>query len=300
MVYEGNEKYIFISYAHKDSARVLPLVDALQANGFRVWYDSGIEAGTEWPEYIEDHLCRAGVVVAFMSPAAVASKNCRNEINLALELNKEVLVVYLEETVLAKGMRLQLNAAQSLFRMNHTSDQSFARELVNARILHSCRTAMAQPQTQYAPPRPVQSSTVISSVQSIGSKDSGDIWPKGSYSKTINRDVFCTIVFHINLFKPLGIVGTVPMNTKIYNADGYLVFDNTINVQVQPEYNRMATGWILKGDDGSFISSGEYKLVCSVNHSPEVSYSFTVCGDEDKVLLSRKSFGAKLRALFED
>ena len=298
MVYEGDEKYIFISYAHKDSARVLPLVDALQANGFRVWYDSGIEAGTEWPEYIEEHLCNAQVVVAFMSPAAVASKNCRNEINLALELNKEVLVVYLEDTVLAKGMRLQLNAAQSLFRMHHTSDESFARELLAARILRDCCDGAPRTTPRPESPRNLQSGTVISSVQSIGSKDSGDIWPKGSYSKTINRDVFCTIVFHINLFKPLGFTGTVPLVAKIYNADGYLVFDNTINVQVRPEYNRMATGWILKGDDGSFIPSGEYKLVCAVNNSPEVSYSFTVCGDEDTS--ARKSFGAKLRSLFKD
>ena len=54
--YEGREPYIFISYAHKDMAKVLPIIEGLAEKGFRIWYDAGIEAGTEWPEYIAEHL----------------------------------------------------------------------------------------------------------------------------------------------------------------------------------------------------------------------------------------------------
>jgi len=115
MPYEGDNNYIFVSYAHKDAQKVLPIVEVLNERGFRVWYDAGIEAGTEWPEYIEEHLQKASVVLVFMSPNAVESKNCRNEINFALELGKDVLIVYLEDTTLLKGMRLQLNSTQSLF-----------------------------------------------------------------------------------------------------------------------------------------------------------------------------------------
>ena len=86
MIYEGNDKYIFISYAHKDADSVLPVLGAMADAGFRLWYDSGIEAGTEWPEYIEERLMNASVVLVFMTPAAVESRNCRNEINFALEL----------------------------------------------------------------------------------------------------------------------------------------------------------------------------------------------------------------------
>ena len=139
MLYEGNEKYIFISYSHKDTPQVLPVIEALDQQGFRVWYDAGIEAGTEWPEYIEDHLKNAGVVLVFMSPNTIATRNCRNEINFALELDKEMLVVYLEETTLLKGMRLQLNSTQSMFKKHHSSEETFIGELVNARILQSCR-----------------------------------------------------------------------------------------------------------------------------------------------------------------
>ena len=145
MVYEGNDKYIFISYSHKDADKVLPLLQTMADSGLRFWYDSGIEAGTEWPEYIEDRLIHAEVVLVFMTPAAVESRNCRNEINFALELKKEILVVYLEETTLLKGMRLQLNSSQSLFRRHHDTQQTFEKELVDARILQLCRDGAAAP-----------------------------------------------------------------------------------------------------------------------------------------------------------
>ena len=57
--YNGNDKYIFVSYAHKDSDTVLPIISEMQKSGFRIWFDEGIEAGTEWPEYIAEHLANA-------------------------------------------------------------------------------------------------------------------------------------------------------------------------------------------------------------------------------------------------
>ena len=66
--YEGQEPYIFISYAHKDSNTVLPIIQGLQERGFRVWYDAGIEIGTEWPQYIATHLKHCHSCLAFVSP----------------------------------------------------------------------------------------------------------------------------------------------------------------------------------------------------------------------------------------
>ena len=50
--YEGNEKYIFVSYSHSNSDKVAPILEKLNDEGFRIWYDEGIEWGTEWPESI--------------------------------------------------------------------------------------------------------------------------------------------------------------------------------------------------------------------------------------------------------
>ena len=46
--YEGTLPYLFVSYAHKNDAAVLEIIRTLQARGFRVWYDEGIEAGSDW------------------------------------------------------------------------------------------------------------------------------------------------------------------------------------------------------------------------------------------------------------
>ena len=135
--YEGTEPYIFISYAHKDSDKVLPLIAALQSNGYNVWFDNGIQAGSEWPIYIEERLTDCTTMLVFMSEAAVASRNCRNEINLALKLNKEILVVHLEETVLRYGMELQLGSVQALFKYRQPDESQFINNLVTAEALRS-------------------------------------------------------------------------------------------------------------------------------------------------------------------
>ena len=44
--YKGDRPFLFISYAHKDSERVLPIIRRLMAQGYRVWYDAGIDPGT--------------------------------------------------------------------------------------------------------------------------------------------------------------------------------------------------------------------------------------------------------------
>ena len=49
--YEGDKEFIFISYSHKDNALVFPVIEKLAENGFRVWYDEGIDPGSEWPDY---------------------------------------------------------------------------------------------------------------------------------------------------------------------------------------------------------------------------------------------------------
>ena len=137
--YSKQEPYIFISYAHKDEKRVLPLIDGLRARGFRVWYDIGIEAGTEWPAIIESHLLECECVIAFLSQNAMDSQNCRNEINLAIYEKKPFLAIHLEEVELISGMRLQLISQQAMFYYRHNTVESFFNELEAAQILEKCR-----------------------------------------------------------------------------------------------------------------------------------------------------------------
>lgn len=156
--YEGKEPYIFISYAHKDSDRVLPIIQGLQDRGFRVWYDAGIEAGTEWPEYIAEHLDGCTCFLAFLSQSALESPNCRREINFAIDLRKDPLAVYLEEVQLTLGMRMQLGTLQAMFSYRHKTMESFLETLAGSVMLKPCQgaapTPVFKPAPVSAPPAP--------------------------------------------------------------------------------------------------------------------------------------------------
>lgn len=139
--YEGQEPYIFISYAHKDSNTVLPIIQGLQERGFRVWYDAGIEIGTEWPHYIATHLKHCHSCLAFVSPHAVESHNCRREINYAIAKRKEPLVIYLNDVELPDGMDMQLGTLQGVFYDRYPNTESFVNALALSKMLAPCKGA---------------------------------------------------------------------------------------------------------------------------------------------------------------
>ena len=137
--YEGDEKYIFISYAHADGDRVAPILERLNKAGFRIWYDDGIEWGTEWPEEIAKHIADCCVCMPFHSKASAVSQNCRNEVNFALKRKKTILSVYLEEVELSDGMDMQLSSYQSTFPYQYDDVSEFFERLVRTEVIRECR-----------------------------------------------------------------------------------------------------------------------------------------------------------------
>lgn len=95
--YEGKKPFVFISYAHKDSERVLPAAAALHQALYRVWYDEGIAPGSNWPANIARHLQAAACVLFFASEASLASPNCAREISFAQQKRIPILCVRLDD-----------------------------------------------------------------------------------------------------------------------------------------------------------------------------------------------------------
>lgn len=139
--YEGTLPYLFVSYAHKNDAAVLEIISTLQSRGFRVWYDEGIEAGSEWPESIASHLERAQLVLAFLSPAYLRSDNCRKEMHYALTKKKPVINVYLEPTELSPGMEMQIGNLFALMKYTYPSEEYFYDKLFSAELLDAGKFA---------------------------------------------------------------------------------------------------------------------------------------------------------------
>lgn len=136
--YEGSKNFIFISYAHKDSEQVYPIIESLNARGYRVWYDDGISPGSEWPEYIARHIDMCDTVIFFASPNSVASENCRREINFTISRNKKFLCIILEPTDFSLGMELQLSSYQSVMKYEYPDDESFFNKLLTTNLFNSC------------------------------------------------------------------------------------------------------------------------------------------------------------------
>ena len=139
VAYEGNEKYIFISYAHKDSEIVMAIMNSLQAEGYRIWYDDGIIPGSEWPENIAMHLNDASMVIAMISPNSMASHNCRREINFALSKQKPFLSIILEPTEMSLGMEMQLSAQNIVMRQNYSKWEDFINKIMLCPGLDPCK-----------------------------------------------------------------------------------------------------------------------------------------------------------------
>lgn len=150
-VYEGQEPYLFVSYAHKDSGTVIPLIRGLMKRGYRVWYDAGVEAGTEWPAYIAQHLKKSACVVVFLSDNAVKSHNCRQELTMAINRRLNPLIVVLGDIDWKahdadddySGVEMQVGTLHQLFYNRHPGAESFLNALVEYRALQRTRVQIS-------------------------------------------------------------------------------------------------------------------------------------------------------------
>ncbi len=76
---------VFVSYARNDKARVAPLVAAIEAKGWSVWWDPEISPGQEFDDQIEAEIASAGAVLVVWTPTSVVSRWVRGEAREAAE-----------------------------------------------------------------------------------------------------------------------------------------------------------------------------------------------------------------------
>lgn len=136
--YSGDQSYAFVSYSHRNSEKVLPIISELQQQGYRVWYDEGIDPGTEWDDYIAERIETCSCLIAFVSTEYLASENCKDELNFARDLEKKRLLVYLEDVALPRGMAMRLNRIQAIHSYTYNTMADFIQKLTSADSLADC------------------------------------------------------------------------------------------------------------------------------------------------------------------
>lgn len=89
---------IFISYKREDQenkGRILPIVRALQAEGFDVFYDVEIPPGSTWEQVLQTKINMAKCVLVMWSEASVASDWVKEEAEIAKNAGK-IIPVFLD------------------------------------------------------------------------------------------------------------------------------------------------------------------------------------------------------------
>lgn len=92
-------KHIFISYTRRDAESfTFELASSLRSNGFSVWIDTNLEAGTAvWVHEIEKAIRQAGVCLVILSPAIHDSEWVPKEVSFARQFKKPIIPIkYLE------------------------------------------------------------------------------------------------------------------------------------------------------------------------------------------------------------
>ena len=134
-----SDPYIFISYAHKDSETVIPLLVKLQEAGFRIWFDENIEPASTWDDNIAEHIEKAEFFISMISPSYLSSRNCLDELRYALSQKENIqLLLYLEDVELPRGIAMRTGGVQNIFKKSFASDDAMIQHLSQAKGIDVC------------------------------------------------------------------------------------------------------------------------------------------------------------------
>ncbi len=137
---------IFLSYAHQDRHRVEPLVKAIEAMGFDIWWDHQLIAGDRWSDEIKRAMESAKCLLVFWSTAAQESAEVQTEAAQALQARKLIMVA-MDSTALPEGL-LTVHLADLTDWDGRQSDAAFQR------LVSAIATLVGQPPKGDAPVQP--------------------------------------------------------------------------------------------------------------------------------------------------
>jgi len=120
--------YVFVCYAHDERDVVLEQIAWLQGQGFTVWFDEAIEAGSRWSDGLARAVEGCTAFLYFISPRSVSSRYCLDEVHFALECSRPIVPVEIAPVTLTPGLKLSLGGTHRLF-MHKMEPGEFRRKL---------------------------------------------------------------------------------------------------------------------------------------------------------------------------
>lgn len=139
--YKGNQPYLFVSYSHKeeDKAIVYPILERMEQAGFRLWFDQGIEATSEWATVVCAHLKAASACLFCLSPNFANSGNCLDELYLAKNgAAKRVTLFLKSDFQMDPELELGLVRQQQIFLESYNNIEELIKYLKQDENLQIC------------------------------------------------------------------------------------------------------------------------------------------------------------------
>lgn len=119
-----SNKFVFVSYSHKDAEAVIEDVKSLLSKGVRIWFDENMRIGENWEEVAERILRHKNCVgvIFYNSANSFSSKAVQKEQSLTRELEHQYWSVHLDSKIAAD---MAMDAVQLLMSTyGPTSDRA--------------------------------------------------------------------------------------------------------------------------------------------------------------------------------
>jgi hypothetical protein len=142
--------YVFVCYAHDERDVVLEVAEWLRGQGFQIWYDEAIEAGSRWSDDLARAVDGCAAFLYFLSPRSVSSRYCLDEVHFALECSRPIVPVEISPVTLTPGLKLSIGGTHRLF-MHRMEREEFRRKLVRGLQDAMAGAAAAHPLESRAP-----------------------------------------------------------------------------------------------------------------------------------------------------
>lgn len=139
--YEGTEPYLFISYSHADTDRVFRILNRLDKEKFRMWYDDTMEVGEDFRVELKEKIENCAAFLIFISEASMTSKYCGMEIITAFKNNKKIFPIYIEDEVeIPAALKMMLENLQHVKGVSLEHEEKYISKMISGLPVEAMRS----------------------------------------------------------------------------------------------------------------------------------------------------------------
>lgn len=125
---------VFVAYSRHHTARCEDFILQLRGQELDVFYDQFIRDGEVWRQSIARNIIGCSVFVVLLSGHSIASREVRNELNLATTHGKKIIPIFVEDIPLPEDFELMLSGLNYVRAFNDF-DRTFLEAAGEAKAL---------------------------------------------------------------------------------------------------------------------------------------------------------------------